>query len=156
MQNRLKDFALHRTQTELASKQQDYGFKYNPHSWLQDEGLDVNAMDVIAFDVMHCWCQGGAWEIELVAGLDELSKYGHGGRELHAYLNQFEWPKAYASGKDLCKGSTYERSQPKDVKPTGSASEIYECRPRYSKVARRRHQANRVVPSPRGIAIAVY
>ena len=129
MQTRLKFVAENQTNAKLLEKQTELGFKYNPHSWLQDEGLDVNAMDVIAFDVMHCWCQGGAWEIELVAGLDELSKYGHGGRELHAYLNQFEWPKAYASGKDLCKGSTYERSQPKDVKPTGSASEFMSAGP---------------------------
>ena len=73
----------------------------------------MNAMDVIAFDVMHCWCQGGAWEIELGVGMDELSKYGHGGRQLHAYLQRFMWPKAYASGRDLCKGSVYERAAPK-------------------------------------------
>ena len=85
MQNRLKDFALHRPR-ELASKQQEYGFKYNPHSWLQDEGLDVKAMDVITFDVMHCWCQGGVWDIELGAFMEQLSKHGHGGRQLHEYL----------------------------------------------------------------------
>ena len=72
MQNRLKYIAENQTKTKLDEKQTEFGFKYNPHSWLQDEGLDVSAMDVIAFDVMHCWCLGGAWEIELVAGLDEL------------------------------------------------------------------------------------
>ena len=59
MLDRLKDIALHGGPSALASKQQEFGLKYNPHSWLQDEGLDVNAMDVIAFDVMHCWCHGG-------------------------------------------------------------------------------------------------
>ena len=48
---------------------------------------------------------------------------------LNAYLSQFEWPKAYASGKDLCKGSEYERAQPKDVKPIGSASEFMSVGP---------------------------
>ena len=129
IQARLKFVAENQTQTKLVEKQTELGFKYNAHSWLQDEGLDVNAMDVIAFDIMHCWCQGGAWEIELVAGLDELSKYGYGGRVLNVYLRQFEWPKAYASGKDLCKGSEYERAQPKDVKPTGSASEFMSVGP---------------------------
>ena len=129
IQNSLKDTAETKSNTKLLEKQSELGFKYNPHSWLQDEGLDVNAMDVIAFDVMHCWCQGGAWEIELVAGLDELSQYGHGGRELHVYLQKFQWPRAYASGKDLCKGSVYERAKPKDCKPTGSASEFMSAGP---------------------------
>ena len=129
MQNRLKDFALHRTQTELASKQQDYGFKYNPHSWLQDEGLNVQAMDIIAFDVMHCWCQGGVWEIELEAFMNELSKHGHGGRQLHLYLHQFVWPKAYATGRDICKGSVQDRAVNKDVRPSGAASEFMSAAP---------------------------
>ena len=129
MQDRLKDIALHGSPAELATKQQDFGFKYNPHSWLQDEGLDVKAMDVLAWDVMHCWCQGGVWEVELVAFLEHLSKYGHGSRQLHAYLQQFKWPKAYASGRDLCKGSVYERVVPKDVKPNGSASEFMSAGP---------------------------
>jgi len=84
----------------------------------------VKAMDVIAFDVMHCWCQGGVWDIELGAFMEKLSKHGHGGRQLHEYLQLFMWPKAYASGRDICKGSVYERAVPKDVKPNGSASEL--------------------------------
>ena len=45
----------------------------------------MKAMDLIAFDVMHCWCQGGVWEIELGAFMDVLSKHGHVGRQMHAY-----------------------------------------------------------------------
>ena len=77
MPTRLKDIAENESNKKLEEKQIAFGYKYNRHSGLQDAGLDVNAMDVIAFDVMHCWCQGGAWEIELVAGLDELSQHGH-------------------------------------------------------------------------------
>ena len=117
MQSRLRDLALAGQWTMLQSKQKEYGFKYNPHSWLQDEGLDVKAMDVIAFDVMHCWCQNGVWEIELGAFMDVLSKHGYGGRQLHVYLQQFMWPKAYASGRELCKGSVGERAVNKDVRP---------------------------------------
>jgi hypothetical protein len=83
----------------------------------------VKAMDVIAFDVMQCWCQGGVWDIELGAFMEKLSKHGHGGRQLHEYL-QLMWPKAYASGRDICKGGVYERAVPKDVKPNVSASEL--------------------------------
>lgn len=129
IQNRLKEYALHRTPTELKDKQQELGFKYNPHSWLQDEELDVQAMDLIAFDVMHCWCQGGVWEIELAAFMGVLSKHGYGGRQLHVYLQQFMWPKAYASGKELCKGSVQERSKAKDVRPNGSAAEFMSAGP---------------------------
>ena len=70
----------------------------------------MKAMDVIAFDVMQCWCQGGVWDIELGAFMEKLSKHGHGGRQLHEYLQLFMWPKAYASGRDICKGSVYERA----------------------------------------------
>ena len=58
-----------------------------------------------------------------------LSKHGHGGRQLHEYLQLFMWPKAYASGRDICKGSVYERAVPKDVKPNGSASEFMSASP---------------------------
>ena len=58
IQARLKYVAKNQTNTKLLEKQTELGFKYNPYSWLQDEGLDVDAMAVIAFDVMHCWCQG--------------------------------------------------------------------------------------------------
>ena len=129
MQNRLKDFAMHHTQTALASKEQDFGFKYNPHSWLQDEGLDVKPMEVIAFDIMHCWCQKGVWEIEFGACMESLSKHRHGGRQLHAYMKRFMWPGAYASGSDICKGSVQERAENKDVKPAGSASEFMSACP---------------------------
>ena len=129
MQDRLKFFAMHRTKPELESKEKDFGFNYNPHSWLQDEGLDVKPMEVIAFDVMHCWCQHGVWEIELGACMECLSKHGHGGRQLHAYMKRFMWPRAYASGRDLCKGSVQERKENKDVRPAGSASEFVSAGP---------------------------
>ena len=45
------------------------------------------------------------------------------------YLKIFKWPKAYASGRDICKGSNYERADPKDVKPNGSASEMMSAGP---------------------------
>jgi len=83
MQDRLKHVALHGTAAELAEKQTDFGFRYNPHSWLHDEELNVQAMEVIAWDIMHCWCQGGAWEVELGAFLECMSKHGYGSRKLH-------------------------------------------------------------------------
>ena len=92
MLKRLKDIALHHGRTDLASKEQDFGFKYNPHSWLYDEGLDVKPMRILAFDVMHCWCQNGVYEIELCACIGILSKHGHGGRQLHVYMQRFKWP----------------------------------------------------------------
>ena len=45
------------------------------------------------------------------------------------YLKLFKWPKAYASGRDICKGSNYERAEPNDVKPNGSASEMMSAGP---------------------------
>ena len=64
MLNRLNQLGLHHP-TELKVKEQDFGFKWNPHSWLQDPGLNVPAMQVLAFDWMHCWCENGVWELEL-------------------------------------------------------------------------------------------
>ena len=90
MQARLKDIALHHP-GELKVKQQDFGFKWNPCSWLQDNGLNVQA-------------KKGVWELEFCACMDELSRHGHGGRQLHPYLQCFTWPQAYASGRDVCNG----------------------------------------------------
>ena len=69
------------------------------------------------------------WGLEFGACMDELSSHGHGGRQLHEYLQDFVWPKAYASGRDICKGSVQERAIPKDVRPAGSASELISVGP---------------------------
>ena len=53
MQNRLHQLALH-SPGELKEKEQDFGFKWDPDSWLQDTELDVRPMRVLAFDWMHC------------------------------------------------------------------------------------------------------
>ena len=129
MQHRLKALALHHSPEELKVKEQDFGFKWNQHSWLQDLGLNVQAMQVLTFDFMHCWCENGVWECEFGACMDKLSSHGHGGRQLHEYLQYFMWPKAYASGRDICKGSIQERERPKDVHPAGSASEMMSVGP---------------------------
>ena len=128
MQHRLHQLALHHPK-ELFAKEQDFGFKYIPHSWLQDTVLDVRPMRVLAFDWMHCWCEKGVWELELAACMDELSKHGHGGRQLHSYLQCFQWPKAYASGRDVFKGSVQERERAQDMPPSGSASEMISVAP---------------------------
>ena len=122
MLKRLEDVALHGGSTELASKEQDFGFKYNPHGWFYDKDLDVNPMRLIAFDVMHGWCQHCVYEIELCSCMEVLSKRGHGSRQLHAYMQRFKWPRSYASGCDICNGRVQDRAQTKDVKPAGSAS----------------------------------
>ena len=59
----------------------------------------------------------------------ELSQHGHGGRQLHVYLQHFQWPKAYASGRDVCKGNIQERQREKNVPPAGSASELLSVGP---------------------------
>ena len=128
MQTRLKDLALHHP-TELEVNEQDFGFKWNQHSWLQDVGLNVRAMQVLAFDFMHCWRENGVWELEFGACMDELSRHGHGGRQLHEYSQYFRWPKAYANARNVCKGSVQERERPKDVRPAGSASEMMSVGP---------------------------
>ena len=128
LQDRLREIAQHRP-GELNVKEQDFGFKYNPHSLLQDKDLNVRLMRILAFDWMHCWCEKGGWELELAAFLELLSKKGHGGRQLHEYFQHFKWPKAYASGRDVFKASVQERSRPKDMPPTGSASEMISAGP---------------------------
>ena len=129
IQNKLKRVGPHLGKTALKQLQADLGFKYNPHSWVQDEDLDADPVRLVSFDVQHCWCQGGVWEIELVAGMECLAKHGHGTRQLHAYMQRFVWPKAYANGRDLCKGAVQDRATPKDIKPTGSASEFLSAGP---------------------------
>ena len=97
----------------------------------------------------------GVWEIELQACMDVLSKHGHGGRQLHAYLHRFMWPRAYASGRDICKGSVQERAVNKDVSPAGSASEFMSAAPAVRKWVEDVVKKKGAVPSPRGIPIAV-
>ena len=128
MQNRLHQLALHHPEL-LKAKESDFGFKWSQHGWLQDTGLDVRPMRVIAFDWMHCWCEKGVWELELAACMDKLSKHGHGGRQMHSYLQHFKWPKAYASGRDVFKGSVQERARAQDMPPAGSASEMLSVGP---------------------------
>ena len=94
-----------------------------------DTELDVRPMRSLAFGWMHCWCENGVWELEFAACLNELSKHGHGGRQLHAYLQYFKWPKAYATGRDVCKGSVQDRARPRDMPPAGSASEMISVGP---------------------------
>ena len=94
-----------------------------------DTELDVRPMRSLAFGWMHCWCENGVWELEFAACLNELSKHGHGGRQLHAYLQYFKWPKAYAAGRDVCKGSVQDRARPRDMPPAGSASEMISVGP---------------------------
>ena len=69
------------------------------------------------------------WEAEFCALMDKLASFGHGGRQLHAYLQLFQWPKAYASGRLVCQGSVQERARPKEVHPSGSASEMISVGP---------------------------
>ena len=128
LQKRLHQLALDDS-PELPHKEQDFGFNYNPHSWLQDSGLEVQGMRILAYDWMHCWCEGGAWEVELAACLRMLSKHESGARQLHAYLQQWMWPKAYGGGRDLCKGSVQERTRGKDIDPSGTASEFLSVGP---------------------------
>ena len=94
-----------------------------------DTELDVRPMRSLAFGWMHCWCENGVWELEFAACLNELSKHGHGGRQLHAYLQYFKWPKAYATGRDVCKRSVQDRARPRDMPPAGSASEMISVGP---------------------------
>ena len=128
IQDRLEDVALNRP-TELKDKEQDLGFKYNPDGWLQDPDLDVKPMQVLVFDWMHCWCEGGVWALELGSCTDLLSRHGLGSLQLHHYLQCFKWPKAYASGHDICKGSVQERSKKEEKRPAGSASEMLSAGP---------------------------
>ena len=62
MLDRLKE--LSHNPEELKEKEKDFGFNTNPHSWLQDPGLNIKAMKVPAFDWMHCWCVNGVSEHE--------------------------------------------------------------------------------------------
>ena len=48
---------------------------------------------------------------------------------MHEYLQCFQWPKAYASGRDVFSGSVQERGRPTDMPPVGSASEMLSVGP---------------------------
>ena len=60
-------------EAELKAKEQDFGFRWNPHSWLSDTNLIVQPMRLLAFDWMHCWCETGVWDVKLGACKQWLS-----------------------------------------------------------------------------------
>lgn len=113
----------------LGDMEKEYGFNLNIHSWLHSPGLDIKPMKIACYDSMHCSVEGGFWDEELECCVGRLSKFGYGSASLHSYLQLFQWPRAYASGKDICKSSTVHRAKERETKPNGSASEILSAAP---------------------------
>ena len=112
----------------LCQKEKDYGYKYNQYNWLQDPDLNHNFMDIFAYDWVHCYVENGVWDTEFKACIAELQPHGYGCNSCNDYLQLWHWPRAYASGKDLCKSSVY-KADDKDISPSGSASEFISAAP---------------------------
>ena len=54
------------------------------------------------FDWMHTYFVNGIFNWEFNQLMADLAPYGKGHETFHAYLQAFEWPKGYASGRNLC------------------------------------------------------
>ena len=112
MQRRLAYIALNHP-AQLEKTQEDFGFKYNPHSWLQDQGLDVQPIKVFAFDWMHCWVEGGVWDAELCGVMHVLAPYGCVSRKLHPYSQRLRWPKMRCTRAGCVQRQCPRAGQPK-------------------------------------------
>ena len=104
MQRRLKE--VHDTQTngKLKKLEQQFGYKYSPAGFLQDEYLieRVDLADAWAWDILHCMFLGGLATNEAEATLIDLNKVHCGPAAFDTYLNTWVWPKAYSGAHKLC------------------------------------------------------
>ena len=116
----------------LEQKEQDYGFHFFENNWLQDESYSTTFMDTFAYDWMHAYVENGVFDTEMHELQTNLQKHGYGCKSLNTYLEKWRWPRAYATGANLCKHAAH-KADDKDVSPSGTASEYVSVAPVYAK-----------------------
>jgi hypothetical protein len=102
IQAKLDHIAITGDSKALAEKQTQLGYNHNPFG-LIGPGVKIDVASSWAFDWMHTYFVGGIYQKELALLLGRLASHDLGGRRFHEYLQLWQWPKAYASGKDICK-----------------------------------------------------
>jgi len=103
-----------------------HGFKYEPEGLLQDPWLDIDFMQVFAWDFMHCYLVGGGYEREVGFFCEALSPHDLGLAKLDQYVKRWVWPQGYAHAKDCFSTKKF----------TGTASEQISLSQVISKYAR--------------------
>ena len=100
----------------LEELEKQYGFNLNVRSWLQDPQLGIKPMSIACYDWIHCSVEGVFWDNEFECLVQKrLSRFGFGSANLHSYLQLFQWPHAYAAGKNVGKSSTVHRAKAKET-----------------------------------------
>ncbi len=113
----LADEKVNGNASSLAAKQTRLGFNLCPDGMLPDPHLNLDYVNLWAWDWMHCYCCSGIFisEVrELFARLKKRSKFGPD--VFDKYLQLWRWPRGYANGKQFCRQTQYHS-------PTGCASE---------------------------------
>ena len=87
--------------SELDRVETELGWLHNPWNVLTS-GIDFN-IDIVCYDWAHCLFIGGIFNREVDALMALLSQHGLGVGAVHVFLEAFVWPRAYASGRDVCK-----------------------------------------------------
>eukprot|EP00959_Pyramimonas_sp_CCMP1952_P042865 896903-Pyramimonas_sp.AAC.1 len=100
IQKKLRHEATAGTKSELERLEILLGFKYERDGLLQDDELDVSMVDIFAWDWMHCYLVGGAFEREVDLYVQKTSDYHLGYAVLDAYVRRWEWPKGYAHARE--------------------------------------------------------
>ncbi len=93
-------------QSELDLMQQEFGFSANKESLIVDIPLNIKLISIIQFDWMHTYFVNGIFNWEFNQLMKDLNPFGKGHDYFHAYLQRWQWPKGYASGKYVCKKSS--------------------------------------------------
>ncbi len=93
-------------QSELDLMQQEFGFNANKESFIVDRPLHVKLISIMQFDWMHTYFVNGIFNWEFNQLMKDLNPFGKGHDYFHAYLQRWQWPKGYASGKYVCKKSS--------------------------------------------------
>lgn len=90
--------------TAFIEYQREMGFTLNEkyHPILRDEFLPIST---ISWDPLHVYFSDGMWDTETEKFVDSLEalQCSLGYAELDAFLQEWTWPKAYATGAHICK-----------------------------------------------------
>ena len=141
---RLAAVAATGTRDELNQLSTNLGFNYEPESVRQD--TEFALIDVFVWDFMHCYFASGIFDKEMEEFFRRLKLHkSHevGAEAFYNYSQLFRWPRAYASGHQVCRPS----ASGSDYEPSGTASEFLSVAPVLARYIRR-------VVQPSGLCVA--
>ena len=85
---------------------QRHGWSYSPAMLLASEQLNYKAISTLVLDWCHIWAVDGILEKEVNLCMQAIKSANNrapmvSGRDLHEYLQKFQWPKMYAHARNV-------------------------------------------------------